>query len=170
MDSALPFQATSQKQLLIGVAWTSPDSSGTLEFLAPLSIDRKTVGRLPLRGTCSQRFPDESLMLQLETGTSDARTRIPLIRLDWRPFSKPHKNPKVSPGTTSRLIWGTHVHCFEENWLHAGQRMRTRNLRYADPISPEPESFEAVVDLAATLFRIDDLKRIERPMWSSRLV
>ncbi len=162
MHSPLPKLAHAKKSLLIGVAWNGPDSNGTLQFLAPPAIDGQTIGGLGLRGTCLQRFPDENVMLQLEAGMPGVRTRIPLARLERRPLSEPHKNERhPDPAISEAVIWGTHAHRFDLNWLPAHGCMRTGNLPIAVEILPDLPDFESVIDSAESLFNISGLDKIK---------
>jgi hypothetical protein len=141
-----------------------------MEFLAPLDIDGVTVAELALRGIVWNPRPDQDLMLQLETGIPGARSRTPLVRLDWKPLSPFHRNLKGPPGLKRLIIIGTHEHPFEANWLDDMQRMRTGNLPIAQQISVPLQTFSDVLDYAKILFRISDIRSIPVPPWAPKLL
>lgn len=160
------------------VSWSPPSPDGEIEFLTPLAIQGLTIGGLFLRGSCLERFPDQEIMLQLEVGSPGVRTRHALIRLEWRPLREPHKNPRLAaadqskPGysTVPREVWGTHVHPFDMNWVPQNDAMRSGNLLYAIEIRPDFQDYQSLLDHAKFLFKINVLERIERPLWSERLL
>ena len=63
-----------------------------MSFSVPIDIGGVTIGYFGLRGGCYADHPDRAVTLQLEVGSAAARTRIPLVRLDWRPLQETHKN------------------------------------------------------------------------------
>jgi len=146
------------------VEWSSPlaPEDGAIDFLVPLDIGETTVGGLALRGKAYGHLPDRAVTFQLEIGQDGMRTRVPLVRLDWRPLSPYHQNPDKT------RIDGTHIHTFEANWLEGEQRMRRGNLPYAKKIA-EIHAFKDVLDYAKNLFRINGVESVPVPEWSSTL-
>jgi hypothetical protein len=140
-------------------------------FLAPLEVDGVTIAGLALRGVCYEHRPDEAVTLQVEAAMAGLRTRVPLMRLDWRPPTGGHKNPRRGPDLhIGRYIIGSHIHPFELNWLASAEVMRTGNLPFATAVKPDPDTFPEVLDLAGSMFRISNIKLIEAPSWSRRLL
>ncbi|WP_264443781.1 hypothetical protein [Novosphingobium sp. JCM 18896] len=146
------------------VEWSSPPASedGAIDFNVPLDIGETTVAGLALRGKAYGHLPDMAVTFQLEVGQDGMRTRVPLIRLDWKPRSQWHQNPNKT------RISGTHAHPFEANWLEGEQRMRRGNLPWAEKVA-EFHAFSEVLDYAKNLFRINDIDLIPIPEWSSTL-
>lgn len=146
------------------VEWSSPPApeDGAIDFLVPLDIGETTVAGFALRGKAFGHLADCAVSLQLEIGQEGTRTRVPLIRLDWKPRSPLHQNPDKT------RIEGTHIHSFEANWLESEQRMRRGNLPFAQKIA-EIHAFKDVLDYAKNLFKIKDIDRIPVPEWSSTL-
>jgi hypothetical protein len=141
-----------------------------MEFLSPLDIDGVTIAELALRGIAFEQRPDADVLLQLETGLPGARTREPLIRIDWKPLSPFHRNLKGSPHLKGLIVYGTHQHPFEENWLDDAQRMRTSNLPVAMEITEAVQTFSEMLVYAKNLFRISDITSIAEPQWEPKLL
>lgn len=160
------------KSLIAPVSWSAPDSKDQhIGFLAPLDIDGVTIAELALRGGAYDDLVDRAVTLQLEIGHSGLRGRIPLIRLDWRPISPVHKNPNKGPIEHRRkVVFGTHRHPFEANWIENEQRMLMGNLPVAIEISPDIQSFSDFLDYAKILFRINNIDQIPGPEWSPKLI
>jgi hypothetical protein len=154
------------------VAWSAADpADNAMGFLAPLEVDGVTIAGLALRGVCYQHRPDEAVMLQMEAATPGLRTRVPLVRLDWRPATGGHKNPQRGLDLhAKKFIAGSHLHPFELNWILATEVMRTGNLPFATAVNPDPGTFEEVLDLVGNMFRISNIRLIETPSWSRRLL
>jgi len=164
MDAPYRFLAETQKSLLVSVAWSEPDSDGLMSFLAPLAVNGVTFGGLTLRGNCYRDYPDSATMFQLEVERPGVRTRWPLLRLEWRPLNEPHKNPDKT------LIFGTHFHPFDPNWVEGNQAMRSRNLPWAVEIAPDLATYSEVIDFVANRFNIKGLDRLQPPRWIGRLL
>jgi hypothetical protein len=160
----------SWKDLPAGIAWSSPDTvDGEMSILAPLTIGGVTVGAFALRATCNVARPDCDVMFQLETGIPGQRTRLPLARIDWRPLSGGHKQPK-RPGSRKRdFIVGSHFHALQDNWVEADQRMKEINLPWGQPLDPEPATYMELLDLVRNLFRFNDISGIGIPEWAAKL-
>lgn len=162
-----------EKRLLYTVTWTTPgqEDDEYIEFLAPLEIEDVTIEGLALRGGCYQHLPDSAIMFQLEMGVPRARTRIPLMRLDWRPLTIPHKNPSKGPAAhRGKLFHGSHLHPFDLNWVEENKAMRAGNLRFAVEVSPEPKTYVEILDFLRKSFKINNVELITEPNWSKRLL
>lgn len=146
------------------VSWSEADPSDrAMSFLVPLDVDGVTIEGLYLRGRCYEQSIDRDVLFQLELSPSDTRTRIPLMRAEWRPRSPQHKNPdKV-------IIYGSHFHTFDANWLEQEQRMRTGNLPFAVEIQPEISDFSKLLDFTGKKFRISNMSAVPVPGWTMTL-
>lgn len=159
----------SWKQLPPNVGWSRPDPlDGEMSIYAPLEIGGVTVGAFALRATCNVERPDTDVMLQLETGLPGDRTKLPLCRIDWRPLSGGHKQPKQPGNRKRKFISGSHLHTFLDNWHAEEERMIGTNLPWAQQLAPEPSDIYGLLDLAQNLFRIKDLSRIGIPEWAAK--
>jgi hypothetical protein len=172
VDHAFPALASARKSLIVGVSWSAADpDDGAMTFLAPLEADGVTIAGLSLRGVCYQREPDRAVTLQLEAAMPRLRTRVPLARLDWRPLNGGHRNPRRGmPSHAGRFLQGTHMHPFDLNWVAANEAMRGGNLPFARSVADDPPTFEEALDMAGIEFRINDIRLIEVPLWSARLL
>jgi hypothetical protein len=160
----------SWKDLPSGVGWSKPDPiDGEMSILAPLTIGGVTVGNFALRATCNVARPDCDVMFQLETGIAGQRTRLPLSRIDWRPLSGGHKQPKTPGGRMRAFIHGSHFHALEDNWLEQEQRMRETNLSWAQALEADPANFGELLDLVRIRFRINGISGIGTPEWTAKL-
>jgi hypothetical protein len=171
MPSPIPDLALAQKSLLVGVGWSNADTDGVMQFSTPLAIDGLTFRGLELRGRCYAHHPDRSVMFQVEVAPPGKRSRIPLVRLEWRPLAEPHRNPPGGdPELSRRLIFGSHFHPFELNWVGANDAMRSGNLPFAKPLENDPGNFAELIDTAGVLLRINHLDQIQAPSWMERLL
>ncbi len=153
------------KSIATAVEWSSPPDpeDGGIAFLVPLEIDGVVIAELALRGSAYAHISDAGVTLQLEIGVAGKRTRIPLVRIDWKPRNDSHRNPD------KRLLHGTHTHKFEPNWLEREQRMRTGNLPWAEK-PHDINTFDELLDYAKILFRISNIDGIPVPEWSPKLI
>lgn len=160
----------SWKDLPQSARWSEPDAiDGQLSLFAPLTVAGVTIGNFALRVTCNAFRPDCDVMFQLEIGVHGQRTRLPLTRIDWRPLSGGHKQPR-QPGSRKReFIEGSHFHALDDNWLEAEQRMRENNLPWAQQLDPEPATYTELLDLVRIRFRINGVGDIGTPKWSAKL-
>ncbi len=163
---------SAEKRLSLAAVWTPADpEDGYSEFVAPLEIAGVTIQGLSLRGGCYAHLPGEAMMFQLEIGHASVRTRIPLMRLDWRPLTASHKNPrKGSAAHAGRQIFGSHLHTFDLNWVEENGAMRAGNLPFAIEVSPDPRGFAEILDFVQKHFRISKVELIPEPNWSPRLL
>jgi hypothetical protein len=159
----------SWKDLPVGVKWSEPDDYGKMDIFAPLEVGGVTVSGFALRGICSKLRIDRDVLFQLEIGIPGKRTRLPLARLEWRPHSPTHKNPATG-GEPSCLIFGSHHHTHEANWLEQEGRMREGNLPFAESLNPDPSTYQDFLDLVRIRFRINGINNIMMPVWEPKLV
>lgn len=147
--------------------WSKPKANGEMSFVADLEIDGVSYENLHLRGTCIEHLPEREVMFQLEASSSDTRTRVPLMRVDWNPTSGGHRNARrgLPEGIRGRFIKGSHFHPFETNWLEDEGRMRTNNLPAAVKIDPPLQTFSDLLDFVKKSFRISDVSLIQAPEW-----
>lgn len=155
----------SWKSIAAPIEWSSPPDpdDGGIGFLVPLELRGVVVAELALRGAAYGHIADSAVTLQLEVGMLGKRTRIPLVRIDWKPKNDGHKNPD------RRILTGTHAHKFHPNWLEADQRMRTGNLPWAEK-PHDINTFSDLLDYAKILFRISNIDNIPVPEWSLKLI
>ena len=140
-------------------------------LVLPLDVEGVTLAGLWLRASALVGFPDEAVLFQLEYGRPGMRSRTPLMRLEWRPLSRPHRNPLGGPAAhAGLLIPGTHLHPSELNWVPANQAMRSGNLPFALAVEPDFNRFEECVDWVGRRFNTLDLTRLARPGWQARLL
>lgn len=157
----------SWKDIPANTKWSEPDPfDGEMSFLAPLTIAGVTVGTFSLRGTCFVDRPDFDVTFQLETGIHGQRTRLPLARVDWRPLSGGHKQPKKNGKRV--MIYGSHYHCLHDNWLEEEQRMRETNLPVAQALESDPADFSELLDLVRIRFRINNITGLGTPKWAAK--
>lgn len=152
------------------VSWSEPDpTDGEMTIFAPLEIGNVTVGSFALRAACYVDRLESDVRFQLETGLPGQRTRLPLTRIDWRPISGGHKQPKKPDGGKRLIIKGSHFHTLEDNWLEREQRMRENNLPYAQALESDPANFQELLDLVKIRFRINNITSIGTPKWAAKL-
>ena len=159
----------SWKDLPPAIKWSEPDPlDGQMSFLEPLSIGGVTVGTFSLKGTCNVGRPDCDVMFQLETGIHGQRTRLPLARIDWRPLSGGHKQPKKKEGGKREIILGSHYHCLHDNWIESEQRMREGNLPLGQALESDPSDFAELLDMVRIRFRINNITSLGTPKWTAK--
>ena len=153
-----------EKQIIGFAGWSDPDPSDrAISFLVPLDVGGVTVEGLYLRARTNEQSLDRDVLFQLELAPSGSRTRIPLIRAEWRPRAPQHKNPDQS------IISGSHLHPFAANWLEQEQRMRAGNLPYAVEIPPDINDFPKLLDFTGKKFRISNMASVPVPPWTMTL-
>lgn len=160
----------SWKDLPDETRWSEPDpKDGHISIYAPLTIAGVTVGLFALRATCNAYRPDTDVMFQLETGAPGDRTRLPLSRVDWRPLSGGHKQPKIVGSRKRAFIKGSHFHSLADNWHEHEQRMLESNLPWGQALNPSPGTFSELLDLIKIWFRINGIHTIGEPKWTAKL-
>ena len=167
--SALTTFLAADKALSAPVHWT--DTDGDLRFTATLEIGGITEEGLLLFGRATASMPDAAVTLGLRWTGAPGRYRH-FDRLDWRPVDA-HTNKGVGPvHLRFRLIEGTHHHRLGQNAaLEMGLlRAMAENLPIAEPVLPEPVSWEAFLAIAAQRWRIHDLVNTPYPPWQYGLL
>lgn len=160
----------SWKDLVVFPGWGKQDADDrSMTFAATIDIGGVTIPNLWFRGRCIEDQPDREVIFQLEVGKDGARTRVPLMRVDWRPLSGGHANVKGPPDLINTYIEGSHFHSFIVNWLEEEQRMRTTNLPVAVKISEPLQSFSELLDFVKIQFRINGIERVTEPEWVQEL-
>lgn len=147
---------------IAGIAdWSPPDTSDrAMTFTIPLDIDGVTVEGLFLRARTYEQSLNRDVMFQMELAPTLGRERVPLLRIDWLPRARSHKNPDKTQ------VFGSHFHTFEGNWLEQEQRMRTGSLPYAEAVPQEVGTYGKLLDFARERFRIRNMDTIPIPEWS----
>lgn len=117
---------------------------------------------------CSARMPDELVRLMLLTIDASGKERC-FARVEWR--SSPHPNLKAVCGEFRGLSAGrTHYH---DPCLHRGLSLDeffgVNDLPIAVPIDPEPETYRELLEIAAGLLHIENLRELEEPPWQPLL-
>ncbi len=169
MLAALAAFLAADKMLNTSVRWT--DTDGDLRFTATLEIGGITEEALLLFGRATASMPDAAVTLGLRwTGTPGRYSHFD--RIDWRPVHV-HNNKGMGPvNLRFRLIEGTHHHPLGQNAaLEIGLlKAMAENLPIAEPVLPEPISWEAFLAIAARRWRIHDLFNTPYPPWQYGLL
>ena len=169
MLAALTTFLAAEKALTTPVHWI--DTEGHLDFRATLEIGGITGEALLLFGRATASLPDAAVTLGLcWTGAPGRYSHFD--RLDWRPVHV-HNNKGMGPiDLRFRLIEGTHHHRLAQNAaLEMGiLRAMAENLPIAEPVLPEPVSWEAFLAIAAERWRIHDLVTTPYPPWQYGLL
>lgn len=151
------------KRFLSPPRWVASDSKW-FTLTAALVIDGLVAEGLEIRGGASQTLPDRAVRFHMHMQPAGAAS-LALSRAEWRPMA-PHTNPKCGhPHLEFMRIEGSHLHCFELNWLHDLGRMRSGNLRVARPINPEPSSYNDFLEVVGQEFRISEIASVPVPDW-----
>lgn len=151
--------------------WSKPEEETTyLWFDAPLEIEGVTEHGLFLHGGCYERYPDCNVSLEIRIAKTPGKRCTPLARVDWRSLEGGHTNIRVDGHALSgRRLPETHHHTFNLNWRPEQSRMRRGNLRMAEPIDEDLQSFESVLGYAGKCFRINNIMVVSRPSWQYTL-
>jgi hypothetical protein len=168
-----PLQALAQADKGISVfpGWSDPEpETGFMWFEAPLEIGGVTEQGFVLHGGCLRFQPECNVTFEVRISKTPGRRYIPLMRVCWRSLKGGHSNPRREgvPFSGERLD-RTHFHAFDQNWLPESGRMRGGNLRMAQPIDQEPQSFTELRALVGKLFRINNIDVVTVPDWEYRL-
>jgi len=163
----LPSLAHSEKRLSRIPSWSEPEAdTAYCWFDVPLEIAGIVERGFELRGGCYSNRPDCHVTFEIRATATGGRTRIPLMRVDWRSLNGGHKNPvrKNSPWS-GRRVPDTHLHDFDLNWLPDTGRMRAGNLRIARPIEEPLETFEELRKYVGKCFNISNIDIVPVPPW-----
>ena len=162
-----PFFA--EKRLSGELQWVDGHREGTFVLVCPLEIEGVTMEGLRLRASALKFLPDEELCIQMEFHGRRQKFE-PMCRFEWRPLS-PHDNKGRGPAEFRfRKIRGSHTHPFEMNLAESMRSTRSRNLRIAIPVVPDPATFEDALEFAGKEFRINNMRSIPRPLWQARMI
>jgi hypothetical protein len=158
-----------EKRLSGELQWVDGHREGTFVLVCPLEIEGVTMEGLRLRASALKFLPDEELCIQMEFHGRRQKFE-PMCRFEWRPLS-PHDNKGRGPAEFRfRKIRGSHTHPFEMNLAESMRSTRSRNLRIAIPVVPDPATFEDALEFAGKEFRINNMRSIPRPLWQARMI
>ena len=163
MDWTLPELVNAQKRLAIAPRWQQIGASRS-EMSSALLIDGVAIEGLEVRAKALLDKPERGVTFNLLFHPANSRC-IQLIRIEWNPL-RSHTNPLSGiPEIAGMLIKGTHIHHFEDNWLHDNACMRERNLPFARPVDLNPASFADLLVLVSDTLRVDGITSLEAPSW-----
>jgi hypothetical protein len=159
------------KAISVFPGWSKPEEETSyIWFDAPLEIEGITEHGLFLHGGCFARYPDCNVSLEIRISKSAGRRCTPLGRVDWRSLEGGHSNIRISGHRLSgHRLPETHFHAFDLNWLPQQSRMRKGNLRMAQLIDEDLQSFESMRSYAGKCFRINNIEVVARPEWEYTL-
>jgi hypothetical protein len=147
--------------------WVPHDDQ--LRLVSTLDIEGITQEGFWLRGQCVRAIPDRRVMFQLEAALLRGRSRVPLMRVDWRP-EHDHTNKNIGPETYRLMtLEGSHYHPFDTNWTLGTKRMLSDNLPLAEPLERDPSDFGSLLSRVGQLFKIQGMKEIPAPEWEPEL-
>lgn len=157
---SFPFKAVmdGDKRIVGSPAWSEPTGTDRrLRFVAPLLFKGRVMQGLELVGRAHVDLPHRDLSLTLiYMPTSNRRGAIQMARVDWRPkVSHANDHPRCPPHLLGVDLDGDHHHSFELNWSTGAGRL-LMNLPIAEPINPQFQSFEELVDGVGALFKIEN--------------
>jgi hypothetical protein len=169
-----PLQALAEAEKAISAfaGWSEPEAeTGYMWFDAPLEIGGVTEPGFVLHGGCLRFQPDCNVALEIRINKRPGRRCVPMMRACWRSLKGGHTNPRRDGARLSgvRVASSTHLHSFAENWWPDRQRMREGNLRFAEPVEQEMQSFTAFRDYVGKQFRINNIAVVTVPEWEYRL-
>ena len=154
------FRAT--KTIPVKPHWDSTDSTW-FRLTGSLDIDGVTIGGLELRGQALRSVPDRAVCFQLQHFPAKGTTMV-LSRVEWHPV-RPHTNPKAGPDHLQlQRFHCSHIHRFEDNWLPKQDRTRA-GIKVAEPLVPDPTTFQELLMLVGKEFNISGIDKIEAPSW-----
>jgi len=158
----------SEKLLARRSKWIQPDSEN-LRLSCPLDIDGITVAGLEFCAYATRQFHNEGVRLQLQYLPPKGRS-YPFCRIDWKPFHE-HCNNGRGPADLKLLrMTGSHIHSFELNFIPETDTLRQHNLPIAEPLTPDANSFEDLLDFTAKLFRIGNMDWVSSPPWQGKMI
>jgi hypothetical protein len=155
-----------EKAISSPVRWTEPDNEdGYVRFLVALEVEGVTEASLQLSGGTYIYYPDEHVTFELSIFGINSQRRTRLMRLDWRSLKGGHTNVRCSGEWAGKRLPSTHLHSFDLNYGEAKGVMRRGKLPCAEPVDPEPKSFEELRERTGLLFRIKNMDIVPRPEW-----
>jgi len=160
---------TAEKTLAAPIAWV--DDDGDLRFTASLDIDGVTEPRLTLFGRATTALPDRKVTLGLRWQDETGRGGN-FERLEWRPIKAHINRANAPPDLRLRVIEGSHHHPLALNAaLDIGLIQAIQeNLPVAEPLTPQPQDWPALLRVAAALWRISELVHVPIPPWQYGLL
>ena len=166
----LPDIFNANKTLPLRPSWLKGDND-RVSLVSPLDIDGVTIEGLRLRATAIIPRVEECVTFQVEyiPPRRDVRGG-PLARIEWRPLSG-HNNKNNGPKEfMNKVMSGSHHHSFALNWNEQSAALRRGNLPIALPISPDPTTYETLIDLVRQEFRILNVDWLQMPPWQATLL
>jgi hypothetical protein len=157
-----------EKTLSVIPGWQEVES-GRLTLVAPLDIDGVTIEGMQLRGRARKNLVDENVSFQLECHSVGVRGGQ-IARIDWRPMH-PHVNPArgAHKDLLRTRVRGSQIHSFERHYMRDLNRIRQRNLPWAEPLGLEPSNFSELLAVVGARFRIAGLEKVAAPPWEAEL-
>lgn len=153
------------KQLAAAAKWTVADERGATRLTVALECNDPDLTGIELCLRTNANTPDRDVSATLVVSLADHDWRIE--RIDWRP-RQPHTN-RGGPAELMGLTVDTSIHPFEENITCGLAEMQAKNLKLAIPLTPEPKTFDELLDIVRARFHIVDKPSIPDPPWSPNL-
>jgi len=94
----------------------------------------------------------------------------PLIRLDWNPTHTHGNHGQVSGEWKWKIIEGTHVHPFTENYTRGMRWMFVGNLPIAFPVDTPLLHFRDMLQYFGSESGIREIQMVEVPSWELKLL
>lgn len=135
---------------------------------ASLENNEGLIQNVSFNARCSARMPDELVRLMLLTIDTTGKERC-FARVEWR--SSPHDNLKAVCGDLQGVSAGrSHYHdpCLHRH-LSLEQFFGGDDLPIAVSLDPQPETYRELLEIAARLLHIENLREIEEPPWQPLL-
>lgn len=168
MPGDLPAFYKAKKTIPGLTEWIDLDGRN-LSLTSPLDILEATVQGLSLRATATQSLRDRNVCFQLEFREPGAKPKA-FARIEWRPL-RPHDNKGSGPAEWRyKRFKQTHSHPFDLNWSRSEADVRKGEIPIALPVSGDPDSYEALLDLVRREFRIMNASELPPPPWQDRLL
>ena len=165
--ASLPILANCAKKLSGMPRWQENGSAWKIARISLIS-EIEGLDGLFLRLKAPNLRDGSGFLLQVEYQPGDARGTEPLSRLEWRVG---HTNPNLGPPEYRLLECpGTHFHSFDLNYIDGEDRMRRSNLPLAEPVEPDPDTFEELLAFGRKSLRISDLDEISRPEFEGKFL
>lgn len=163
----LPRLLAAPKRVPFDTGWVEPGSvDGYARYLTPLEVEGLIETSLTLSVGTYIRRPDRHVTFELAIRGLVGQRLIRIERLDWRDTKGGHSNPRTCPGPwAGRRVPASHTHSFELNWVAAEARMRRGKLPCAEPMEPEPQSYEELRELVGRRWNINNIDIVPRPLW-----
>jgi hypothetical protein len=159
-----------EKTLGTEPAWfLDSQDQNKLRLSVPLAIDGVIEEGLYLDGHCRADDQDNDVTINMTYKPAQGLSG-PLTRLDWNPIH-PHGNKGLIGGEWRyKLIQGTHLHPFSENYVKGMKFMFDNNLPIALPCDEPLPNFREMLRYVGDAMKISDIQRIPLPPVTSRLI